>query len=371
MDPLAHTLVGASLAQTRLGRTTTRALPTLVLGANAPDIDAVTMFISRDLSLGLRRGWTHGMLALVLLPALLGALILLADRLIARHRGRPPSARTGAVMGLSYLAVLTHPALDWLNIYGIRLLMPFDGRWFYGDALFIVDPWVWLLAGTTVVLAHSRGLSGRTAWLTLGLVATLLVTGVEGVPPAARGLWLTGLVTIGGLRAWGGVQTRLPTVATGCLLCLVTYVVAMVAGSGLATWEARGWLAERGHVPVDVMAGPVPANPFVRDVVVVDDEHYHFLEVAWLDAEPVRVSSPAVSRGPRGPIVEAALRAEHVWGLATWMRFPAFTVEEREHGYRVSIQDVRYSRRVTTGIGVAVIDLDHDLRVIPPGLARE
>ena len=69
MDPLAHTLVGATLAETRL-RNGTAALagPAGVLAANAPDIDAITMFISRDLSLGFRRGWTHGVLAMVVLP---------------------------------------------------------------------------------------------------------------------------------------------------------------------------------------------------------------------------------------------------------------------------------------------------------------
>ncbi|MEX0342766.1 MAG: metal-dependent hydrolase, partial [Erythrobacter sp.] len=41
----------------------------------------------------------------------------------------------------------THPALDWLNVYGIRLLEPFSSRWFYGDTLFIIDVWLWVLLG--------------------------------------------------------------------------------------------------------------------------------------------------------------------------------------------------------------------------------
>jgi len=32
-----------------------------------------------------------------------------------------------------------------------RLLMPFNDTWFYGDTLFIIDPWVWLLAGAEVM----------------------------------------------------------------------------------------------------------------------------------------------------------------------------------------------------------------------------
>ncbi len=41
------------------------------------------------------------------------------------------------------MGCLTHPALDWLNVYGIRLLEPFSSRWFYGDTLFIIDVWLW------------------------------------------------------------------------------------------------------------------------------------------------------------------------------------------------------------------------------------
>ena len=74
MDPVTHTLVGAGLAQTGLKRVSPRATVTLLLATNAPDIDALTMLISRDVSLGARRGWTHGILAMVLLPILLAGL---------------------------------------------------------------------------------------------------------------------------------------------------------------------------------------------------------------------------------------------------------------------------------------------------------
>jgi membrane-bound metal-dependent hydrolase YbcI (DUF457 family) len=31
---------------------------------------------------------------------------------------------------------LSHPALDFLNVYGVRWLMPFDATWFFGDVLY-------------------------------------------------------------------------------------------------------------------------------------------------------------------------------------------------------------------------------------------
>ncbi len=365
MDPLAHTLVGATLAETTVGRTTARAVPMLILAANAPDIDAVTMFVSRDLSLGFRRGWTHGVLSLMILPLLLAGLVLLADRAIAHARQRPARARAGPLIALGYLGILTHPALDWLNTYGVRLLMPFDGRWFYGDALFIVDPWLWLLASATVVLAHSEATGSRAAWVSLGLLSTALVTGVAGVPSEARVAWLVGIGVICGLRAWGGVQPGLMRrrMATGCLGAAMAYIATMVIGSRLAADQARTWLAEHGETATAIMAGPIPANPFVRDIVVVDDTHYHFLELHWLGQPLIRPTATAIDRGPRGPIIEAALEAPHLQGLTTWMRFPAFGVEDERDGYRVTVQDVRYMRRRDTNLGTTVVYLDQDLNI--------
>src|SRR5687767_12222421 len=82
MDPLTHTLVGANLAATRLGEKTRLATAAFVLGANLPDIDSWYYFTGQgDFALGFRRGWTHGVLALLVLPLLQTALLLLYARL--------------------------------------------------------------------------------------------------------------------------------------------------------------------------------------------------------------------------------------------------------------------------------------------------
>ena len=51
MDPIAHTLLGAALARTKLGRDRPLAMPVLVLASNAPDIDVVAYFWSSDVAL--------------------------------------------------------------------------------------------------------------------------------------------------------------------------------------------------------------------------------------------------------------------------------------------------------------------------------
>ncbi len=160
MDNLTHSLVGALIGQAGLKRKTGLAMPALIIGANLPDVDAACLFWLDGLEhLAFRRGITHGPIAWVLLPLLLAGGLYWFDRWQAK-RGKRPERRLpvhfGWLYGLSFLACLTHPALDWLNSYGIRLLEPFSSRWFYGDVLFIIDVWLWLGMGFATWLSLRR-----------------------------------------------------------------------------------------------------------------------------------------------------------------------------------------------------------------------
>ncbi|MBL8657384.1 MAG: metal-dependent hydrolase [Altererythrobacter sp.] len=151
MDNLTHSLVGALLGQAGLKRKTGLAMPALIIGANLPDVDATSLLWLEGVQhLAFRRGITHGPIAWVLLPLILAGALWWWDRWQGRRGTRPEKrlpVRFGWLYGLALLATLTHPALDWLNVYGIRLLEPFSSRWFYGDVLFIIDVWMWALLG--------------------------------------------------------------------------------------------------------------------------------------------------------------------------------------------------------------------------------
>ena len=364
MDNLAHSLVGAWMAEAGLKRATPLATVTLVIGANLPDIDGLTMLAgSRDTSLLLRRGLTHGVLALAVLPWLLAGAVVLGDRYLRRRRHPEKApARFWPLLGLAYLSVLSHPLLDWMNTYGVRVLMPFDGRWFYGDALFIVDPWMWLLTAAAVVMADARARWSMGGWLLLGAATTWLVVATELAPLPVKGLWLVGIAAIVFLRVRGVRSIPVERVATVCGAALLLYMVGMFAGSRLAERQAAQWLRQRGVEAERIMAGPLPANPFVRDVIALAPGRYEFVGVDWLagDAERFRISHQSLPREAPGPIVQAALEAPQVRGFVNWMRFPTWRVEEQAAGYRVVLQDVRYSR-TRSGIGTAIVELDRQL----------
>lgn len=166
MDNITHSLVGALLGQAGLKKKTGLAMPVLIIGANLPDIDAACLFWLDGVEhLGFRRGITHGPPALVLLPLILAGLLYGFDRWQAK-RGTRPKGRLpvhfGWLYGLAFIACLTHPALDWLNVYGIRLLEPFSHQWFYGDTLFIVDVWLWAVMGFATWFSLRREKRGKS-----------------------------------------------------------------------------------------------------------------------------------------------------------------------------------------------------------------
>jgi len=366
MDPVAHTLVGATLAESGLRRATPLATATLLLGANAPDVDIVSGFIGgSDGALYWRRGITHGVLGWIVLPLLVTGVILAWDRFVRRRRApEAPPARAGPVLFLATLSVATHPALDWLNNYGVRLLMPFDGTWFYGDAIFIVDPWMWLLMAAAVVLARSNHKLSIAAWVVLGTAGTGLVTTADMVGWTVKGTWIAGVAAIIGLRLSRVASGHVARVAVVCLSALLLYVGANVIGTRVARRQARAWLEDRGVDTRHVMAGPIAGDPFERDVIAVTGDGYRFVRVDWLADPMFRFSHDALPRGPRDRVVEAALSAPEVRGMRNWMRFPTFQTRREPHGYTVVIRDVRYHRDDGGSFGRTEVRLDESLRPI-------
>lgn len=168
MDNLTHSLVGLTAAKAGLERLSPGATLLCVLAANSPDSDvAVLLFGDRWDYLQNHRGITHSIVGVVSLAILLPLIFYGVDRLWARWRAQPPKTKLRGLLIASFIASATHPLLDWTNNYGIRPLLPWNPRWVYGDLVFIIDPYLWLVLGIAVFLLVSKrsiSKSARAKW---------------------------------------------------------------------------------------------------------------------------------------------------------------------------------------------------------------
>jgi inner membrane protein len=291
MDNLCHTLVGAALGDAGLKRRTRFAGATLMIASNLPDVD-VLVFATGMPSVAFRRGWTHGILADVLLPPLLTAVILLvASRLGTRGGSLEPPIRPRQLLLLSYLGVIVHVLMDLLNNYGVRLLMPFSQHWFYGDVLFIIDPWLWIMLGAGIALS----------------------------------------------RRW-----RSATPARGSLLVAAAYVLAMIVSARAARAEiVDRWQQVEGKPPQALMVGPVPATPLRRQVIIDAGDRYESGTYTW-QPRCVRFDAGAVAKNDSDPRVAFARPAPNIRAFLVWSRFPFWTLEPVAGGTRVTVGDMRF-----------------------------
>lgn len=347
MDPIAHTLLGATLAETGLKKWSRYSTATLIVGANLPDIDVVANIGGLDASLYFRRGWTHGILALMVLPLLLALMVWLWHRWRGQRVSHAPPFRWGAIVSLSFMAVWSHPLLDWLNTYGVRLLMPFDGRWFYGDTLFIVDPWFWLLTAAGVVVARSSLYRAIAGWGLLGLLTTAAVIITDRLPVPVKLGWLLGLATIAALRWRTSAPQYSATIAQTSLVTLTLYI-GILYGVARVTESAA---ADQAPNPREVQANPVPGVPLSHRLVLVYDNRYQIISADGATQELPRIEP--------NQIVQQALRMDSIRGFANWTRYPYWEIEDSEDHWTVKFWDLRYltPNEASMGIGFAQVDV--------------
>jgi len=198
MDNLTHSLTGLLLARAGLNRLAPRATALAVIAANLPDLDIVTGVNGSLCYLAHHRGFTHALFwaPLVALAALpIWWLLARKQALTSRHW-------IGAYL-VALTAIFSHLGLDFLNVYGIRLHLPFSADWPRLDLVNIVDIWIW-----AILLVCALG----------PLLARLVYSEIGARGGAGRGMAITGLILIaiyiGGraelhARAIGTLQARL------------------------------------------------------------------------------------------------------------------------------------------------------------------
>jgi inner membrane protein len=295
-----HTLVGLAIARAGLDEWAPRAALTAVIASNLPDIDIIADFSGLQSYLQHHRGFTHSLLGIPLLSiGLAGGMFIFTKDF-------------WKTLVVAFLAMATHPVLDYSNAYGLRPFLPFDGSWYYGDALFIVDPVVDLL----LLLGILSGKFFRKTVRTGALTAILLM-----------------LVYIGNrVSARNEAQAALETYTAG----VSGFERAAVLPRFLEPWTWDGIVETKDSV----------------FKITIDSQRGIGPETARM---PKLESSPVMARAAAAPSAAALL------GFA---RFPITRVRTLPSGYRVTFMDFRFYSESNRSSFTADVQLDRSLNVI-------
>jgi inner membrane protein len=355
MDNLTHSLVGLTAAKAGLERLSPGATTLCVLAANAPDSDIVVLaFSDRWSFLQHHRGITHAIVGVISLAIILPLIFYGVDRLWSRYKNQPPKTKLRGLLLASFIASATHPFLDWTNNYGIRFFLPWSQKWSYGDFVFIVDPYIWLILGGSVFLLTARSRFLKVIWGIVAAITTFLVvasprSGGLPYPNLIAVVWISMIVAFivlaikGARERWG--QT-IAFVAIALVLCYWS-ALAFAHSRALARGneEAAKMAIANGETVVRVAAMPRLANPFRWDCVFETDRAMYRFDLGLLNdgaRDPVRYEKP----GPElTEVVDYVAVQRSARIFLNFARFPVMKLEDPGCTTRTLVQlaDLRYT----------------------------
>jgi inner membrane protein len=255
----------------------------------------------------------------------------------------------------SLLLIASHPLLDWTNSYGVRPFLPWDGRWIYGDILFVVDPWVWLVLGGACFLMTARTRLRTAAWALVALSATAVFYVFMG-RGAAQGaytaytLWAACVACFVVLH-WLGAGARLGRkIAAPALAFVVIYCCALAVmharAQGYAEQIALDFPQEPQKMLTRVAATPLPADPRAWRCLAETSSATFRFDVT-LDAHDVGPHNLVAFEKPAGDdarIIERASEDGRARVLLDFARFPVARVRRDEAGgWVVQLADLRFT----------------------------
>lgn len=357
MDNLTHSFIGLAASKAGLEKLSTGTTALCLLAANAPDGDIVTLIFGRWAYLQHHRGITHSIVGTLALALALPVVFYLVDALIARIRSGARTVRLRGLLLASVVVSATHPLMDWTNNYGVRFLLPWDPRWFYGDLVFIIDPLLWMVLGGAVFLLTSETKRQMAGWLVIGLITSYLVF----FGPANRGglanatllriVWLVALVGLVVLfkqqagKRWGAKIPGAAFVIVGCYLAGLFFIHTMALRH--AQFEASTIALENNEHTIEVAAMPTLANP-LQWLVVGETERaaYRFnLSLTGSSggrSNVVRFEKPDASSSRA---LDQALRDSRAQVFLGFARFPVVRIVGEDCTTQTLVQfaDLRYT----------------------------
>jgi inner membrane protein len=301
MEPVTHALTSIALGRAGLNKVTRMATPILLVSGMIADVDWVTRLGSASTFLHGHRTATHSLIGTAAIVAIVSAAFWLAGR-------KYPKLAIEILPALVICAVGagTHLLMDMLNGYGVKLLWPFDSKWYAWDLANSVDGWIifFLLCGL--------------------LIPELFRLVLEEI----------------GSRPKKGGRRR------GAIVGL-SFVILFVAGRAFAHQRAIALLNSRefnGQAPLEAGAFPRPLNPLLWSGVIETDNALLKMDVPL---GPLSYFDPELGDIYFKPEQSLALRnavgSQTAIDFLSYARFPLAHVEPEGRGFQVRLRDMRFS----------------------------
>ncbi|HEY0765676.1 MAG TPA: metal-dependent hydrolase [Pyrinomonadaceae bacterium] len=353
MDNLTHSLVGLTVAKAGLERLSPGATTLCILAANAPDADIVVLaFGDRWTFLQHHRGITHAIVGVIGLAFLMPLVFYAVDRLWSRFRNQPPKTNLKGLLIASLIASATHPLLDWTNNYGIRFFLPWSQKWSYGDLVFIVDPYLWLILGGAAFLLTAKSKFLKFIWAFIAAVLTFLIiasprSNALPNPRLIALLWIGALIALIVLslkdarERWG---KRIAFVAIALVICYWTFLgIAHSRAIAKGSEEAAKMAGANGETVARLAAMPKLANPFRWDCVFETDRAMYRFELGLLGEQAERV--PVRYPKPAPELLNTVTQQRPARVFLGFARFPVMQLTDPDCTTRtlVQIADLRYT----------------------------
>lgn len=352
MENLTHTLFGATLYRCGFERYVPRTLPLWLIGANLPDLDIVTRFFGPSVYLCHHRGLSHSALGLVVSALVMASVWWLLERLVSIQ---PEGARSAwpRLFVASLVVLISHPLLDALNNYGVRPLLPFDNRWFYGDLVFIVDPWIWLMLGGALALQGERRARRGALWLVLSVLTALVIAYVEFMPLTAKLLWYA-LLSL--LVVCYRARRALAGAARAALALMALYIASLALLQHYALVAAERYLrAQAAEPPTRFSVSPSLANPFRWEVFAESPDYFYYGAVRIVRRPGAERPLAHVAVARNHPAVARAFLTAEGRAMRAFSRYLIIQVEPRPAATLVVLSDGRYARERRAGFSVVKV----------------
>jgi inner membrane protein len=342
LDNVTHTLIGALVGETaarharplasdrEANARRTLFLSVTVVGSSLPDVDLFyTWWSDNKLDYLLEhRGHTHTVIGALVLSV---AMLVVTAIVLRWRRIDLPALDKSWLVGLALLAPQLHIAMDALNVYGVHPWWPFDNRWRYGDAVFIVEPLFWAAAAPLAFLFRTYAARGSVVVALAGGVYLAVVTRVV-APASIAGYCLLVLAML----ACGRYARPKAALVAGIAVWLTTTLVFTISGreaharvdvyasQHLARWTTR-----------DRVLSPLPMNPFCWELILIQTQGDSYaLRRAIVSTAPAQLLTLQCPESSMNRAVTAPLRAVELPD-APYLRWHGELVESRERLRRI------------------------------------